>query len=438
MSVRAALVARLGAGLIFCQTLLTIGCGAEEERFPSLPEAASLEVTTSQLGVGLHHGDSLGAALNRNGAAFVDVSTVFGHTFFHVKSYDEVAGIVGEFHVQRIRSEQVDFEVRGPMEFPLRSPAARLARRADDIVREFEVAKAIADVDAFGEKSFVVDFWRERGDWFVRWDGNLNTGSNIEGTGTYGFDREEFSEDLLAELVTMAEEHQPTYLIIGDSMDRMLAAEGYEEGVAPEQFEPFLIFFKEAVTEIKSVAPQTQIMAGFHWENVTGRLAAAYHEVEEADLDEALLDEVFETMILPFVEAGDGLAIRSRVARSEMIDWKYQFLRRLEDLYTQSIPVIVYSLSTPISSQAEYPQQRLFVERFAEVMAGVDPAIVVWERLTNIDGVDTGDQSVVGRCQALTNPELRLQMERAKCYDGLLQLYQDKPVMTALKNLKTD
>lgn len=429
-------LSKKSVGVCLLSLFLAASCGPrEEERFPELESASPLTLERGQVGVGLHHGDALGAAVNRNGAALVDGANFFGHAFFHVRSYDEVSGIVGEYHVQRVREEQIGEAVRGPTDFPIRSPAARLSNRGADLSLELEKALEIANATGFDDRSFVVDFWRTRGDWLIRWDGNLNSGSNIEGKGTYGFDREDMVIDLISQFVDLANQQQPTWLVVGDSMDRFLAAAGYEDGLGPEQFQYFLEFFQQVVPAVHAVSPETKVVAGFHWENVAGPLAAAYHGVDEAALTEELLDEVFEVILLPFAEAGDGIGLRIRAVRGEMEDWKYQFLRRLDGLYNQSIPVVIYSVSTPIQSQAEYPQQRLFLERFSEVMAGVNPEVVAWERFTNIDGVDTGDQSVVGRCAALSNPNTRLQMPQERCYDGLLTLFQDKPAFTALRNL---
>ena len=416
------------AGLFFCVlACLTAGCG-ETERFPELEEAAPLEPAAQTLGVGLFHGDPLGLALGREGS-FVEAAEAFEHALFRVKTYDELSVSVGEFHARAIRDDQVEFTVRGPSSFPdTGTPAARLAARAADIQLELERAFAVAGGEGFGTKSFVVDFWRERGDWMVRWDGNLSEGTNRVGQGNYGFDRADMVDDLLSHLATVAEEHQPRWIVVGDAVERFLADEAGEAGVSEEQFEAFREFFPRAVAAIKEASPTTRVAAGFHWEHLAGPVTARRTEVALSRLGEEELDEVFAEVVLPFVEAGDGLALRLRTERESIEPWKYQFLRRLPDLYGVDKPLMIYSVSTPITSRTAYRQQRLFFEEILAALGGLSPEVIAWERLTNVDGVDTADQEIIGRCRGLTGPDTRVAMDVARCYDGLFTLNEPKEV----------
>ncbi len=416
-----------GAGLFFFVLALMVGC-TEDERFPELDEAPPLSPTASQLAVGVFHGDTLGLALSNPGS-FQEATEVFDHGFFRLKSYDEYSVSVGEFHSHAIRADQVDFPVRGPSSFPdTGTSAARLAPRANDIVLEAERAVEQAGGGGFARHSFVVDFWRETGDWWVRWDGNISTGTNREGVGNYGFDRSDMVEDLLDHLEEIAGAHEPEWIILGDRMEKMILGGEDGAGVAPEQFDHFLEFFERARERIRGASSSTKVAAGFHWEAVAGPLAANLTGVAESDLGLEELDQTFQEVILPFAEAGDGVALRLRVNRSDADPAPYQFLRRLEQLYGPGMDLVIYSLSVPVTTTTAYRQQRLFVGEMMEHLAGVEPVVLAWERFTNIDGVETADQSVIGRCRGLTGPDSRLQMDLARCHDGLFSLGNPKEV----------
>lgn len=430
--------ARRLAGLFFCVlslaiAILAVGCGGEEERFPTLDAAGPLQLGADQLGVGLYHGEALGLADERP-AQMQESAPHFGHAFFRVKSYDEFSVAVGEYHAHPLSSHDPrlasDFSRHG-------TTMARLEARAADIIDELDQALDLADADGFSSRSFVVDFFRERGDWFVRWDGNLSDGPNTEGVGPYGFDRQDMVDDLLDHVEAVAANHEPAWIVLGDSMDRLVATDEDEEGISREQFDLFLDFFELAVERIHAASPGTRVAAGFHWENVTGAVARSLIGVNNAELTEEHLDEVFQEVILPFVEAGDGVALRSYTERAQMEEWKYQFLRRLDHLYGQQKPLIFYSVGSPIETQVSYAQQRLYLERFAEYMGGVNVQVLAWERLTNIQGGATGDQNPVGRCRALTSTTGRIHMERSACFDGLFELYpfEIKPAYQTLLSL---
>jgi hypothetical protein len=424
--------ARCSAGLFFCLFAVWFSGCSEEERFPELEEAPAHVPSRAELGVGVFHGDALGLAIS-NAGSFQGAAESFEHAFFRLKSYDEYSVSVGEFHSHAIRDEQVDFTVRGPAAFPdTGTSAGRLAPRAADIVLEMDRARDRAGGAGFETVSFVVDFYREVGDWFVRWDGNISSGTNREGMGNYGFDRAEMVEELLDHLEAIAAEHEPAWIVVGDWMERLLVAADATEGISPAQFEHFRDFFERAVVRIHEASPGTRVAAGFHWEHVAGPVAAHLTGVEESELGEEELDLAFQQVILPFAEAGDGVALRLRVARGEAEPWKYQFLRRLSHLYGLNKPLVIYSLSTLVTSSSAYRQQRLFLEEILEHLGGVGPEVIAWERLTNIEGVDTADQSVIGRCLALSGEESRVQMEEARCYDGLFSLGMGKEVFESL------
>ncbi|TXD37546.1 hypothetical protein FRC98_07590 [Lujinxingia vulgaris] len=402
-----------------------MACGGDEDPFAELEPAAPLSLDKSQIGVGIHHGDALALAANRSESVEV-VNATAAHGLLRVKSYDEIATVVGEYHAHPLSR----FEPRDANAFPTSgTPAGRLAARADDLVAEVDLAGQEAEVELVSELSIVVDFWRERGDWLVRWDGLLNQGTNIEGEGTYGFTRQEMVDDLIADLTEVAETHQPTWIIVGDAMDGLLAGPDGEP-ISEAEFEAFEDFFGQAVDAIKEASPETKVAAGFHWENITGVIAARY---ADGEVDEAAIDQAFAEVVLPFVNAGDAVALRSYAVPQDMVESHYQYLRRIEVRHGVTKPVVIYSASSPISSQTAYAQQANYFTRLLEYMGGVNVELLAWERLTNIDGVDTTDQTIMGRCRTLTNPENRVVvMEQSRCFDGLFSLFRPKAVMDLL------
>lgn len=403
-----------------------MACGGDEDPFAELEPAAPLSLEKSQIGVGIHHGDALALAANRSESVEV-VNATATHGLLRVKSYDEIATVVGEYHAHPLPSR---FDARDANDFPTSgTPAGRLKARTDDLVAEVELAGQEAEVELVSELSIVVDFWRERGDWLVRWDGLLNQGTNIEGEGTYGFTRQEMVDDLLADLSEVAETHQPTWIIVGDRMDGLLAGPDGEP-ISEAEFDAFEDFFSQAVDAIKEASPDTKVAAGFHWENVTGPIAARY---ADGEVNEAAIDRAFAEVVLPFVNAGDAVALRSYAVPQDMVESHYQYLRRIESLHGVTKPVVIYSASSPITSQTAYAQQASYFTRLLEYLGGVNVELLAWERLTNIDGVDTTDQTLIGRCRTLTNPENRVvQMEQTRCFDGLFSLFRPKAVMDLL------
>src|SRR5690554_3617893 len=216
-------MSRRSASTLVCASLALAGlvaCGGEEDPFTDLEPAAPLSLDKSQLGVGLHHGEALALAANRP-ASVEPLSESVAHGLLRVKSYDELATVVGEYHAHPLPS---GFDARGPNDFPTGgTPAGRLAERTDDLVAEIELAGQEAGTALVSELSVVVDFWRERGDWTVRWDGLLNQNTNIEDEDTYGFARETMVNDLLDDLDKIAQTHQPSWIIVSDAMDRLVA-----------------------------------------------------------------------------------------------------------------------------------------------------------------------------------------------------------------------
>lgn len=415
------------AGMMAASALALAACGDEEvavERYPALAQASPKALTAASLGVGLRHGEAL--AMQSNAAERLgEVTERMEHAFLHVKAYDEFAPAFGEYLVYPAQGGAG----RNGAFFASDSgrAAGRLAQRATDLADEVQSASP----QGFEKTSFVVDFWRTRADWYVHWRGLLDTPINREGRGNYGFYRAEMSADLLNEIEDLAATHQPTYLIIGREMERLLATDPTGNGIAPSDFSNFLIFYGQAVERIKAVSPQTKVGAGFGWDNFALHVAPLFGR--EGMSEEEQLDAAFEAVILPFVQKSDVLALSSYTNQASTHGTSYQFLRRLEALYSVNKPVVWYSVGSPVTTVANYSQQRTYLENFLVWTAGVPSEVIAWSMLLNFQGSDTSDQVVAGRCAALTGAERGFNMPLAHCYDGLFSsTFQPKPLWNFL------
>lgn len=416
-------ITRVAGWCLLVVGLLVSGCGdaAEEgggggKSYAALPEADPLQWSETELGVTFIHGQA--AKLESSPTAGDDVlqtsRSVFKHTVLHVDIYDEKARLVGESTAYP-PSDQTGY--RGPDAFQGNNAAAgRLGARAGDLATEVQSAVDALGTDPFVSTSVVVDFWRARDDWYIRWDGNLDDAVNREGKGPYGLYQQEMVDDIIAGLVTIAEDHQPRYIIVGSGMERLLGAAG--GGLSPVEYSNFVVFFQKAYAAIKAASPQTQVGAGIHWDNFAEQVAPMYAG-EDGEVDDAALDAAFEAVVLPLVDTADIVALKSAAAPD---DWRvgyYQFLRRLESLYGITKPLVWYSIGSPVESSVAYVTQKNYLEAFAEWTAGLDPAFVAWRSLLNFDGVDRADNTIGGRCEGLTSESNNIGMPLSRCYDGL-------------------
>ena len=391
-----------------------------EDDEPSDP-TTPLELSSDNLGVGFHHGEA-GVLPDRDQQAIVDTAkSTFSHAFLHVQAYDEHSWEFGEWEVyppqNRQGSDYRDFDA-----FKTNQRLGRLEPRSADLVDEVQ--------GTFGEQGFeqtglVIDFWRMRGDWYVRWNGKLDEMVNLYGEGDYGFFRSEMVNALLDDIEAVAEDEQLDYIIIGTEMERLLATdEG--EGIAPDDFSNFKRFYRKAAARIQSVAPKTKVGSGFNWDRFARRVAPAYGEVEEGEIPgDATLARAFETVILPFVEAGDILALKS-YRKPEGEAGYYSFLasrNRRFDL--GGTPLIWYSIGSPVDNASADRKQRTYLKEFVAWNKGLEPEIVAWNSLLNIDRTDGADKK---NCEKMVESK-KFQLDEQHCYDGLVDtLFERKDV----------
>ncbi len=300
-----------------------------------------------------------------------------------------------------------------------------MQNRVGDLLAEIDLAIAHADAGEFAQVHVVVDFWRTRGDWFVQWGGALTEGSNTVGKGNYGFDTPLMVEELLDGLAKIAADHKPATMVIGHRIDRMIATEG-GEGIAPEQFERFVEFYAKAAARVRQASPETRVGSGFHWDNVVSHVAEAY--ADGGPVDEAAIDRAFTAVLLPIARQSDIVALESYTSVAAANEQGYQYLRRLPARHGLKLPVVWYSVGSPVTSKVEYVQQRVYLERFRKWNAGVPVDLVSWRMLANFDGADTSDQVIRGRCAAIIAADKQFLMAKSYCFDGLLTSLQAKPV----------
>lgn len=421
-------------GLVALWLVAGFGCGDDAEpeapdRFPELAEASPLEYKSDALGVGFHHGSTvrLTPGDSPNGV-LEQVSATVDHAFLHVLAFDIYASLYGEYLYY---SAPAGMDARTGQHFSTKPNDAKFQPRAHDLFEEVEAAMAKSG-DDFVSYSVVFDLWNARSTWYVPWDGR----SSRE-PGTFGLYHEDMRQDLLAQIAAVAAAHKPRYFIVGDAMER-LVAEG--EGTFSEtEFSNFLVFYQDAVAAIHAASPKTQVGAGIHWDRFVDTVAPRYHvdfKTREAGapVTSQEIDAGFQAIILPLLEAGDILSLKSYTSLDAANPGAYQFLRRVEELYGVDNPLVWYSIGSPATSRAGYTQQSQYVERFAQWNAGLEPEVVAWNSLINIDGADVSSGEVTAQCGGLTGPSNGFEIPLERCFDGLFSAaFQPKTVFSVLK-----
>ncbi len=441
----------LSLGLFFALCVPLAACGggdaddqveekpAEPERFPELEPAEPLDLKalagSDSLGIGAHHGEFV--AFSRNSPANLErARAIFSHALYHVQTYDELTQQYGEYTYYNITEGDADKasvflqdKARGKMDV-----------RVDDLDEEITDAFTATTVDSFAKKSIVIDFFRTNGEWHVRWDGLLDQSINVEGIGPYGLARQDMRDDLLDQIADIAETHTPEYIILGDDLEQLwLKGNSGELEVYKGEWFVFLTFFQEAVARIKAASPNTKVGAGINWDAFVKDVTLEYGKfavrssAESSDvvLNEELLDEAYRAIILPLTEWGDVLSLRSYIGPDTDMDWSYQFLRRLPDLYGTDTPVVWYDVGTPTDGSSTAQRQRNYIDAFVQWNAGVNVEAVFWGRLINIDGANGANQMINGRCKSLVEDEDKnFMLDRQRCFDGVFDtIFMPKPAL---------
>ncbi len=417
---------------------LASGCGDEaaqapdDTRFDPLPAAEPIELAQLDTGVGVRSGEAISFAINVPNN-YKQATALLPHAMLHLQTYDELTQQFGEFTYYQAPG---DAQGRGAADYRAQSSLGNIDQRAGALIDELDRAGARADSAAFAQRSMVVDFYRVRRDWFVRWDGALSEEANRVGKSSYGFGRSAMVQTLATLIERAVQQVQPEYLILGDEMELLLAtSEG--EGLSEGEYASFIGFYQELVPRIKAVSPNTRVGMGINWDRFATRVALRYSDKTSAsELTDRDLARAFDLAIAPTLAVSDFLALRSAAAPGDEATGRYQFLRRLPALYERELPVVFYAITSPITANAQAQLQRNYLDDFVRWNAGVDVEAVFWDRLVNMDGTNTTDQQLAGRCLALTGDMTRnLLAPRSICYNGLYDaLFQAKPVTQAWRD----
>lgn len=421
-------------GLVALLIFSGVGCGDDAEpeapeRFPALEQASPLEYRSDAFGVGFHHGATVRLTPGASPDGVLErASKVVDHAFLHVSAFDEYASTYGEFLYY---SAPAGVSARGAQHFRTNPDDARFEPRADDLFAEVEAAMADSGAD-FASYSVVLNLWNSRSTGYVAWDG-LTTRPD----GSFGLYTEAMRESLIAQISAVAAAHKPRYFIVGDAMER-LAAPG-NPVFSEIEFSNFMLFFQEAVAAIHAASPQTQVGAGINWDRFVAEVAPRFYAGAEprepgAPVTNEELDAAFQATILPLLDAGDILSLKSYTTLDAANPGAYQFLRRTHQLYGVDKPLVWYSVGSPVDSRAGYTQQGQYLERFAQWNAGLEPEMVAWTALMNIDGADVGTGEVAGQCSGLTGTANDFEIPLVRCFDGLFSSsLQPKAVFNALQ-----
>lgn len=421
-------------GLVALWLTTGLGCGDDAtseapDPFPDLSEAQSLEYQSDALAVGFHHGSTVRLTPGESpDGALEQTRGVIDHAFLHVSAFDIYATTYGEYLYYRAPN---GVSANGPDYFRSNPKAAQFEPRAADLFDEVESAMAESG-DDFASYSVVLDLWNSRTTWYVPWDGGSN-----RMPGEFGLYRDDMRESLIEQISAVAAAHQPRYFIVGNEMDRLLDEEA--STYSPAEFSNFLLFYQEAAAAIHDASPETKVGAGINWDRFVSNVAPRY--VAEIEGDEssqpsqnAEIDAGFKAVLLPLLAASDILSLKSYPLLDEANSEAYQFLRRLNELYEVTKPLVWYSIGTPVTSRSGYNQQGVYLERFAEWNAGLAPEMVAWNSLINIDGSDVGSGEISGQCSGLTGTANDFEIPLEHCFDGLFSSsLQPKAAFDVLK-----
>lgn len=411
-----------------------LGCGDDADatapdRFPALGEASALEYESDAFGVGFHHGSTvrLTPGESQNGV-LERAGSVINHAFLHVSAFDAYASTYGEFLYY---SAATGTPSRGPQDFRTNPDAARFEARAGDLLSEVREAKLESGAD-FDSYSIVLDLWNSRSSWYVPWDGK-----STRAPGSFGLYRDDMRESLIAQISAVAAESKPRYFIIGNAMERFVA-DG-EAAFSETEFSNFMVFYQDAVAAVHAASPETKVGAGINWDRFVEQVAPRYHADYEsreagAPVTAEEIDAGFQAVILPLLEAGDILSLQSYTSLDDANPGAYQFLRRVKPLYGVDKPLVWYSVGSPVTSRSGYTQQGQYLERFAQWNAGLQPEMVAWKSLMNIDGADVSSGDVAGQCRGLTGTANDFEVPLSHCFDGLFSsALQPKAVFNVLQ-----
>jgi hypothetical protein len=406
-----------------------LGCGEDvaetpaPNKYPALKAAEPLALGAAVRGVGVRHGELLAFSFNAPDGVKRAVMGAGAGPMLHIQAYDELTQEFGEYTFYTPPSSMQG--VRRADAFLTQPELGRAVARTADLDRELDEALMRAGAVGWDKRGVVVNFWRNRRDWFVRWDGLLGEQANRVGKGNYGFGRRAMVEDLLGQLEQIARTQQPVRFIVGDEVELLFATDS-GGGISPAEFSNFLSFYQEAVRRIKAASPNTRVGMGIHWDRFATRVARLY-AADGATVDNAALDAAFTAIMLPILDRSDLIALRSYANPSDEVPNHYQFLRRLPNLYGVELPVVWYAVGSPTESGAGELRQKNYLEDFAAWNAGVNVEAVYWDRLLNIDGANGSNQQVGGRCEALISMDKGFLVPRARCFDGLFDtLFQIK------------
>ena len=400
-----------------------------EELYPELSTLRPLDLkSVPTVGYGLYHGTAAAFASDANALPALKRALGLRHVIYHVQTFDELAVALGEYTYHPVPGTVPN--QRGPEVFANQAPAGALRARTLDLRGEVQGASSKAGVGAPESESLVVDLWRINRSWYVRWDGLFNPENQSKTAFIYGLADEEMVSGVLRSVEETARELKPKYLVLGDEMERLYAQQG--GGIAKQEWSALIAFFQDAIKRIKDASPDTKVGVGVNWDRFATEVALEY--AKDAGLGTTVtpqvLDQAFRAILLPLVEAGGILTLRSNASPGAgPLDY-YQFLRRLPDLYGVNPPVVWYSLSSPIESLSGDPTQANVVASFLEWNAGVNVEAVYWARLANIDGANGTGDMIIGRCRTLVEDQGKdFSLPKSDCFDGLFDsLFSIKPV----------
>ena len=275
-------------------------------------------------------------------------------------------------------------------EDPQQNPAPfQAGKRSRDLVAEIDGALTESGNPDWAEYVLVVDLFRLKRNWLVRWDGtNIR---QFEEPGEYGLWRDDMRQDLKAIMVGAVNEllgrGKPLKRVVfGVGMERLLASS--DGGVNPTDYANFVTLFREVKAELATQAPEVEVSAGLNWDNLVTHVAALY--TATGKLEDVKFGEIraaWRDVAEPLYADADFIALSSEPDPSlyngnpaNLPQSHYALLAEVQG----PRPVVWHSIHWPVESKAVKALQDDYLERFLALNGGNDVALVSWKQLIDL------------------------------------------------------
>lgn len=270
-------------------------------------------------------------------------------------------------------------------------------KRLGDLFDEIDEHVTAKGHTAWSDYVLVFDLFRVSETWLVRWDGKLIT--QFTQPGEYGLWRDDMRSEIIEAIIDgideAEEDHAVTHVVVGTEMERLLLGPSGSRSWPgnPAEFANFVSFFAEAKAAIKDAHPDVMVSAGLNYDRLISHVAAQYTATgDRATVTWSERRYAWEAVAEALYADADFLALAAEPDPDEfegdaenLPAGHYAMLAE----YQGSRPVVWYSVNWPVNSDAAKAAQRVYLERFQSLNAGLDVDVVAYRRLQDLDDEGT-------------------------------------------------